>query len=225
MAWTVLFAVAIFSLYFFLTQSNPVFTASVLTFQGELVGEESLSTTRSVVYTQSLVGSLNTEQIFTLQASKPLENQPTKYASFKISLENPFPERASLEEVRISKNGLLVDRFAFINTYLEKGESYEYETRAVELEGLDSQKNTIVVEAFFEGADGLIASSKFEYVYLSVTRCESNDDCPALSPVCDINNGAKLSKDMDVNYCVRVCNNHNDCATGQICLPGGYCGY
>lgn len=221
---SIVLLVAIFGVYFLISADEPFFTATVTDEQGLVTAEDQLQSAKSVELTQSIFDRLEKVNVFSLQASTPLRTHEPNFGQFVVVVDNPFNSQAILENIEVKQNDELLYVYEPVGLVLQPGQSYTYTTEQIDLNANLGAQNTVAIDAFLRsGVEEEYFS--YEYSYLSLYICQDDSVCPNLYPVCDLANGAKLSKDPSVHYCVRICNNHNDCNVGQICKQGGYCGY
>jgi len=214
--------IVIFVAYFAITSSQDVFVVSFVDERTEeVISEETIGITRSLDFMQSILGG-GLEYDLILQSTKPV-TESKHIARFRVYIENPFNAPATFLRILEYKNDELVGGVEFEDFEVGEEFFYTYHSQKIDLTGLDAQRNNYVLIASFE-RNNQIVNYTYEYQYLSLTECTTNDDCPLQNPVCDVNNVARFSDNPFDTYCTRPCSAHGECYEGQICI-GGFCGY
>ena len=215
----------IFMIYFWFVREVPIVTVSILDESDEEIHSQVSGTFVGANLMQSMFGGTSKLSEYLIQSQIPLDRN-AKMAVFKVVVSPPKNQgEFKLEQVRYYKNGDLVDARSFTDIFLAQGASFLYTSNEIDVQGLEAQRNEIVLLFDFVHVDtGVKKNVTYEYEYLTVTRCQSDDDCPPVAPSCDIANAARFSTDANVHYCTRPCGAHMDCPEGQICIMG-VCGY
>jgi len=184
---------------------------------GEELRREEFEVLSTTTTAQSLFGT-DLRFDLTVQSLEPI--LPENRAVFKARIENQFPEDAKLLSIKVEKNGKEIESHP-LNQNIKN--SYLFTTDFINLDGLNAQKNTIIIRAVLE-YQGERQNQFFEYQYLSLTICERDTDCEDPTQQCDLGNQARFSSSSKERYCAFTCINHEQCATGQVCIKG-FCGY
>jgi len=209
--------VLIFAAFIFLTTGS--IKMSVLHFDAD--GNQTTREDFEVLHSTNTIQSLfSTEAVLDLiaQAVEPID--PENRAVFKARIDNPYPSDAQLLQIIVSKNGQEVSSKKFSQPLIN---SYLYTTDAINLEGLDAERNTILIQATIEH-NGERQNQFFEYHYLSLTTCTMDPDCEDPSQKCDLGNQARFSSSSKEHFCAWTCISHEQCKENQVCIKG-FCGY
>ena len=213
---TWVFGILIFLAFIFLTTGSIKMSVLVLDEKGNQTSRQDFEVLHSTSTLQSIFGT-GAQSTLIAQAMEPIS--PENRAIFKVRIDNPYPEAAKLLKISVVKNGKEVYSKEFNQKIVN---SYLFTTDAINLKGLDAQRNSIIITATLEYG-GERTNQFFEYHYLSLTTCQRDTDCKNIEQKCDLGNQARFSNDKK-RYCAWTCISHDQCKADQVCIKG-FCGY
>jgi hypothetical protein len=220
--WLLVLVIIVFSIYFILNSGSELFSVYLYDDVGNVVHSQSIQKTHGFGLVQSFMGKEYKLDETLMQATYEASKNET-LSKFRIIIENPFDINAELKFVDIYKNSELLFRHTS-NKFMGPNEEFLYKSDTVDLTGDKTKKNKILVKFIFEDLNGNQKIIDYVYEYLYLVRCISDSDCKDVQDVCDVDNVAKLSTNLDKSFCTKLCDEHKDCFEGQLCIQG-YCGY
>lgn len=207
-------------LYYFTDTADTIkMVVQIEDADGDVVREDELQ--ENPFTTQSLLGTFDSP--FSLQSSLPKDAQVDEYAVFNVAIKNNYNVPVTLKKLNVYRNTQSLGSFLLPKETLQPGQAYVYQHKPILLTGNEGEKNLLQFQFILTDQYGTELNQVYQYVYLMLVPCTSNQDCGGPTPVCDLENIARLSKGT-IFYCVATCADHAACADGQLCIKGR-CGY